>query len=171
MKTSTTELFDNGLNDGRVVIVIGRPDIVAAILKRSDAEIQYFPTLTAFDSLRRSSCDDSNGESLRWSVDELLRGMCAGAQSLPPRLEIALEWLRQQTGVPPLKAFAAVFSSRRSFFRTWSKTMPGSPGEFLDRLRWLFGCRLLRQAASLAQIRDRTGLSADDVRQLIQSWH
>jgi AraC-like DNA-binding protein len=69
----------------------------------------------------------------------------------------AMSWLCRRVTVPTVKELAAIWSSRRSFFRAWKEDAPVSPHEFLQLVRSLQAEELLRKGMQAGEVARKTG--------------
>src|SRR5713101_3079614 len=110
-----------------VILISSEARLISALLRSSRVRVRCFSSTADYDAWRAAGTRET--AVLGSLVDRLVD--CDG---YPPQLQLALDWLRNQASVPPLKVFAEVACPRRTFFRAWSRAVQISPAEFLQRL-------------------------------------
>src|ERR1700726_2787051 len=123
-----------------VILISSEARLICALLKSSRVRVRCFSSAADYDAWRGAGTRET--PVLGPLVDRLVD--CAG---YPPQVQLALDWLRHQACVPPLKVFAEAVCPRRTFFRAWSRAAQISPAEFLQRLRAIHASALLAHGA------------------------
>ncbi len=157
-KTCTPDGFRSAGEGSREIIVIASHEILPRIERElGGGSVRAFSTLEELDRWRRSSPQLQTGISIEVAraLDEA--GRRPSLLSAP--LEILLERVAARPRVPSLRDLEQQWTSRRSFYRSWSAEIPFPPSTFLRRVRTLHAQRLLangltrKKAALLAGYR------------------
>jgi hypothetical protein len=154
-------------SDPEIILILPRPERVGAVLKCGAGPVRCFSSVAEFEAWQAQV---PVGGCFANLVD-LLVDECAPGE-VPPQLQVALSWLRQQPCVPPLKVFSEAVCPRRSFFRAWSRAMNQRPATFLSHLRALHAESLLSHGETVDAALRATGCrSLPALRRLLDRWH
>jgi len=142
----------------REIIIIAPEEILPRIERElGGGPVRAFSTLEELDRWRHSPQQLQTGISVEVAraLDEAGRRPAL----LSAQLETLLERVAERPRVPPLRDLEEQWTSRRSFYRSWSAEIPFPPSTFLRRVRALHAQRLLangltrKKAAMLAGYR------------------
>lgn len=141
------------------IILIGDARLATRVL-RSDARVRV-RIFRSFEECRdRLHHNDEEVVLGRKALDVALSSAGMAAESIPTTLRTVLERAARRAGLASTADLYESYSSRRTFFRHWSTTMPESPRTFLDRLRAAYAAELVRSGMAVADVLRTTRFSS-----------
>jgi hypothetical protein len=115
--------------DQPAVFVIA-PENVPVHVRKTDVPVMRFATSEEFEKWRKGSA-----ERVGAAVNAVLAELGIDPATCSPRTREILARLADREAVPSVKELLALCSSRRSFYRWWTRDIGEQPAAFLERVR------------------------------------